>query len=181
MSKDNRIEHSDSFGNYLIHGIDEIILPADISWWPSTIGWKIVALLLCIFASYRLFKFGQSWWKNRYRREAIAQINELQLSELKLSTQQQASDSGLLTVIEKLPFYLKTTALQAYPRDQVAQLSGTAWIDFLNEKTGSEHFNSNVSEQLLIISYRPKEQWQLTEEQCLNLINLTKLWVKYHV
>ena len=145
-------------------------MPADISWWPSTIGWKTVALLLCIFVSYRLFKFAQSWWKNRYRREAIRQINE-----------QQASVNNLSNVVEKLPFYLKATALQAYPRDQVAQLSGSAWIDFLNEKTGSEHFNSNVSEQLLTISYRPKEQWQLTEEQCLNLINLTKLWVKYHV
>ncbi len=171
MSKDNRIEHSDSFGNYLIHGINEIILPADISWWPSTIGWKIVALLIFIFASYRLFKFSLSWWKNRYRREAIRQINE----------QQQVPDSGLLTVVKQLPFYLKTTALQAYPRDQVAQLSGTPWIDFLNMKIGSEHFNKQVSDQLLTISYRPQEQWQLTEEQCLNLINLTKLWIKRHV
>lgn len=176
MSKDNRIEQSDSFGNYLLHGIDEIILPADISWWPSTIGWKTLALLLFIFVSYRLFKFGQSWWKNRYRREAIRQLSELQLS-----TQQQASDNCLLTVIEKLPFYLKTTALQAYPRDQVAQLSGAAWIDFLNLKTGSEHFDPTISDQLLTISYRPKEQWQLTEEQCLNLINLTTLWIKRHV
>ena len=176
MSKDNRIEQSDSFGNYLLHGIDEIILPADISWWPSTIGWKIVALLIFIFVSYRLFKSAQFWWKNRYRREAIRQISALQLSE-----QQQASDNGLLAVIEKLPFYLKTTALQAYPRDQVAQLSGTVWIDFLNVKYGSEHFDSNIANQLLTISYRPKEQWQFTEEQCLNLINLTTLWIKRHV
>ena len=171
MSKDNRIEQSDSFGNYLIHGINEIILPSDISWWPSTIGWKILALLLFIFVSYRLFKFALAWWSNRYRREAIKQI----------STLQNVSANDLTNVIEQLPFYLKTTALQAYPRDQVAQLSGAAWIDFLNVKAGSEYFNPNVSEQLLTISYRPKEQWQLTEEQCLNLINLTKLWIKRHV
>lgn len=171
MSKDSRIEHNDSFGNYLIHGIDEIILPADISWWPSTIGWQVLGVLIFIFAAYRLFKFAQCWWKNRYRREAIRQIHE----------QQQVPDSGLLTVIEQLPFYLKTTALQAYPRDQVAQLSGTEWIDFLNLKTGSEHFNPTVADQLLAISYRPKEQWQLTEEQYLNLINLTKSWIKRHV
>ncbi len=170
MSKDNRIENSDSFGNYLIHGIDEIILPADISWWPSTIGWKIVALLIFIFVAYRLFKFSQFWWKNRYRREAIRQINE-----------QQASVNNLSNIVEKLPFYLKATALQAYPRDQVAQLSGSAWIDFLNLKTGTEHFGPKESSQLLILSYQAKEQWQLTDEQSLTLINLTKSWIKNHV
>lgn len=171
MTKDRLIEQSDSFGNYLIHGIDEVILPAATSWWPSTIAWQIIAFFISAFTLRYAYRKGKNWWHDRYRRQAISIICELQ----------NDSSVDILTIVEQLPFYLKATALQAYTRDQVAPLSGLDWIDFLNEKYGSAHFTDNLSEQLIRVSYRPKSQWQLTEKECLILIDMTKLWIKRHV
>lgn len=171
MVKDSLIEQSDSFGNYLIHGIDEVILPTATSWWPSTIGWQLIAFFISVFTIRYVYQKGQGWWHDRYRREALSKIDELQ----------NDSSVDTLTIVEQLPFYLKATALQAYPRGQVAQLSGLDWIEFLNEKYGSIHFTDNVSEQLIRVSYRPKSQWQLSEKDGLILIDMTKLWIKRHV
>lgn len=171
MTKEAVIEQSDSFGNYLIHGIDEIILPAAISWWPNTIGWQLVAFLLAAFSIRHVYLKTKIWWSNRYRREVVAKLNEFK----------KYSNSELVSVVEQLPFYLKTTALQAYPRDQVAQLSGHDWVDFLNDKYGSILFTEHLSEQLITVSYRPKSQWQLSDQECLNLIDTAIHWVKHHV
>ncbi|MBL4796989.1 MAG: DUF4381 domain-containing protein [Oleispira sp.] len=171
MAKDSLIEQSDSFGNYLIHGIDEVILPAATSWWPSSIGWQIIAFFISAFTLRYAYRKGKNWWHDRYRRQAISKICELQ----------NDSSVDILTIVEQLPFYLKATALRTYSRDQVAQLSGLDWFDFLNEKYGSIHFTDNQCEQLIRVSYRPKSQWQLTEKECLLLIDMTKFWIKRHV
>jgi hypothetical protein len=171
MASEILIEQSDSFGNYLIHGIDEVILPTATTWWPNTVGWQIIAFFISVFAVRYAYQKGQRWWHDHYRREAIAKISELQ----------NDSSVDILTVVENLPFYLKATALQAYSREQVAQLSGLEWVEFLNEKYGSMHFSNNLSEQLIRVSYRPKSQWKLTDKECLILIDRTKLWIKYHV
>lgn len=171
MTKEAMIEQSDSFGNYLIHGIDEIILPSAISWWPNTIGWQLLAFLMMIFSVRYIHRKTQTWWSNRYRREVIAKLNALK----------KDSSNAIITGVEQLPFYLKATALQAYPRDQVAQLSGHDWIDFLNNTYGSVLFTEDLSEQLIAISYRPKSQWSLTEQECIHLVDTAILWVKNHV
>ena len=37
-----------SFGNYMLHGIDEISLPPAVSWWPQTLGWKLLLLAAAV-------------------------------------------------------------------------------------------------------------------------------------
>jgi hypothetical protein len=167
----SNIENGDSFGNYLMHGIDEIVLPAATSLWPVAIGWQIVAIIIISSIVYKIYKMGQIWWRNRYRREAITQINLIQSS----------STHTLIDVVEKLPYFLRATALQAYPRGDVTLLIGSEWFDFLNDKYGEVHFSENNTEQLLRVSYRPKEQWHLSDGECLALINLSKLWINRHV
>ena len=106
------IETGNTFGNYLIHGIDEVIIPDPISWWPSTPGWIVVAVVCAILLLHKVSQIARRWWRNRYRREALRQLGELQ------------SRAEPLEVVSKLPFYIKTPEPPAYQRKEVASLIG---------------------------------------------------------
>ncbi|MFV2056626.1 MAG: DUF4381 domain-containing protein [Thiohalomonadales bacterium] len=164
------IESGDSFGNYLIHGIDEIIVPVAVSWWPSAPGWKVLAVLISILLVFQLLRGLKRWWHNRYRREALHQLTQLQ---------SQAGEQ-LQDVVVKLPYYIKVTALQAYPRENVASLSGEKWLNFLDTHYSGPSFSDGVGKHLLPIAYLPRDKWGLPPAEYHALINLSKKWIATH-
>ncbi len=159
------IENSDQFGNYLIHGIDEIVLPEAVSLWPSTPGWKLLALALMAYASLKLVRFVRRWWHDRYRRAALSRLAGL-------APGQQLAE---------LPFLLKATALHAYPRTQVAALSGERWLEFLDQHCPEISFQGETGQQLLQIAYLPQPRWQIDEAQASRLIAQSRTWIERHV
>jgi hypothetical protein len=164
------IEETGTFGNYLIHGINEIILPESISWWPSAPGWQVLGFFIfsyCLFLIGRLLK---RWLHNRYRREALRQIASVQAQ-----TDNQAED-----VVAVLPFFLKAVALKAYPREDVASLSGNEWLTFLDSHYPGPPFSIGIGEKLVSIAYLPRDQWQLNDQECTRLIDMSQNWIQKH-
>ncbi|MGI9294648.1 MAG: DUF4381 domain-containing protein, partial [Pseudomonadales bacterium] len=125
-----------TFGNYLIRGIEEIELPESVSWLPQTIGWKVLALLVFLLAAYKFYQAAKQWWRNRYRRSALLRLKELE--------EEAAGD--YLQVAAELPGLLKATALHAYPRAEVAALSGESWLDFLDAHYSGRSFRSGTGQ-----------------------------------
>ena len=164
------IETSDTFGNYLIQGIDEIILPDAISWWPSAPGWQVLGVLAGLFLIYLLTRRAKRWWRDRYRREALRQLAQLQ---------QQAGER-LHDVVVKLPYFIKVTALQAYPREEVASLSGNDWLNFLDAHYSGPSFSEGTGKKLLTVAYLPHEQWQLNDKESHALIKMSLQWITKH-
>ncbi len=164
------IENSPTFGNTLIHGIDEIILPDAISYWPSAPGWWFVGAIVAVWLLIKMRQGLISWWRKRYRREALRQLKK---------RQHQAGEQ-LYDVVAVLPHYLKVTALQAYPREEVASLSGRSWLAFLDAHYSGPAFSKGVGEKLLVFAYRPREQWQLDEAQSRQLIAMARHWIRSH-
>lgn len=96
--------------------LNDIILPTEfetalpaLGWWLLA-GFMIVLLLLALFIAWRY------WRLNQPRREAMAQLKQAELS------------------FAELNLLLKRLALSYYPRQQVASLSGEAWLAFLDSK-----------------------------------------------
>ena len=173
MKGDNatvNIEDTDSFGNYLIHGIDEIILPDAVSWWPTAPGWKVLAIIIVILLLFICVRWMKRWWRNRYRREALRQLMQVQ----------QHAGKQLQEVVAVLPYYLKVTALQAYPRQDVASLSGEHWLAFLDKQYSGAVFSDGIGRKLLAVAYLPQEQWQLSERDSEALISMSRLWISKH-
>lgn len=160
---------ADTFGNYMLHGIEEVHLPASISWWPQTFAWKILGLLAIAGLSYWFFVKAAYWWRNRYRRQAIADLAAL-----------QKSGDSWQAAVAQLPILLKATALQAYPRDQVAQLSGQAWLAFLDAHYDGPRFCEATGSRLLQVAYQPSDQWQLSEIDSQTLLRMAQRWIKDH-
>lgn len=174
------IENTDTFGNYLIHGIDEIIVPEAISWWPSAPGWQMLGILVLLWLLVLVVRLIKYEWRNRYRRQVLKQLDQLQ----------QNADNSFYPVVKQLPYYLKVTALQAYPRHEIASLSGNEWLNFLDAHysgpafskgvAGNDSATNDMGQKLLMIAYLPQAQWQLSDNECKTLIQMSRRWIKKH-
>ena len=106
-------------------GLHPLREPPPVGWWPPAPGWW----LLLALALAGLLAF--AWWllrryrANGYRRRALAQL--LALREERLA---RGDRSGYVAAINAL---LKSVALHAWPRAQVAASSGETWLGFLND------------------------------------------------
>ena len=170
MESNNAIERTDTFGNYLIHGIDEIILPDTISWWPSAPGWQVAGIIATLYLVVKASRLATRWWHNRYRREVLRQL---------LNVQREAG-SRLQDVVAVLPYYMRVTALQAYPRQDVASLSGNDWLVFLDTHYSGPSFSGGIGEKLIAVAYLPPERWQLGEKESHALIEMSRQWIARH-
>ena len=162
-------EFAKTFGNYLLHGIEEVHLPDAMGWWPQTIGWGLLGSFLLLALAYWFFLQAKLWWRNRYRREAFARLITI-----------QTRATNWQSIVRELPFLLKATALHAFPRTDVAQLSGQAWLNFLDAQYPGPAFSNTLGTQLLQVAYQPENQWALLEDEAQTLINMSRQWILEH-
>ena len=155
------------FGNYAIRGIEEILPPDAISWLPTTTGWKILLLVLAAWMARAVWRRWQHWRRNRYRGEALRQLQQLLDEDLPVETR-----------LGRVAALLKATALQAYPRREVAALSGELWLAWLD--TCSEHsIFSEGSRSLLQESvYHPNAG--LDRAAIATLCRESASWIRLH-
>jgi hypothetical protein len=155
----------EAFGNYALGDFAEVVAPPAISWLPQTAGWKWVGILLLAAVLYRAGRYAARWYRNRYRREAAARIRALPDS---------ADPSALVAELNRL---LKLTTLAAWPREDVARLSGDEWVNFLNRQCPAPAFDVRQSQLLATGAYCPDVPDVETRE---NLLAASLAWVEQH-
>jgi hypothetical protein len=156
----------DIFGNYLLGDeFVEVVSPAAVSWLPQTVGWAWLGLiLLALLLGYGWQRL-RRWYRNRYRREAIARLVRLDGS---------GPMGNWLVELNKL---LKLTALAGFPRERVARLSGEEWIDFLNRQCAEPPFSSEQRQLLANGIYRATVPGEDTRRE---LLEASLTWVRTH-
>jgi hypothetical protein len=131
--------------------------PPPPSWMPQTAGWYALLALLCIFGIWLIARAVARWLSNRYRREALTQLQNAPVNQF----------SALL----------KRTAMTVWPREEVASLSGEEWLSFLSGSSGLDEFKSapgNLIEHVAIA------QQSLTADDEQRLRQLASEWVRTH-
>lgn len=141
--------------------------PAMISSWPPAPGWWLLAALASVFVIYLLVLMIRRWLADRYRREAISE-----LQQLTLHWQSHGNDTQYLQDLQTL---LKRVALTRFPRDDVAGLTGEAWVQFLDRSSGSHDFSMGVAEVLIDGNYR-----QDTSFDAEALQSAARQWINTH-
>lgn len=149
----------------------DIHLPPAIGAWPPAPGWWLLALLVLITLTAAGLWLGRRWQRRRYRREALQLLNQYQQ---RFYTDQDAR--ALLTALSQL---LRRTALCAYPRHQVAALSGETWREFLQQHSGLAEFDSPLGDALVHGPYRPHPAKGGAVDTAA-VIALTRRWIKRH-
>lgn len=92
--------------------LHDIVIPITIPWWPPAPGWYVVLVLLLLTAAWLLRRFWKRWQSKAYRRAALRELMALQ-------------------DVPAIAELLRRTALIIAPRPTIAELTGTAWTDWL--------------------------------------------------
>jgi hypothetical protein len=156
-------ELPDAFGNYAIKGIREVLPPDAISWMPATAGWKAVGVLALALACWFVVKRWRRWRANRYRREALAALSALAAAP---------PDEQL----EAIAVLLKTSALNAWPRGEVAALSGQGWVAWL--ESADARLSPASRELLSTAQYRGTQAVDAAAVH--NLAEEAAQWIRRH-
>ena len=153
------------FGNYALVDFVEVVAPTAVSWLPQTAGWAWLGVAILVLLLRYLVQRVRHWYRNRYRREAAGRLTQL------------ASSTDHDTWLVELNRLLKLTALAAYSREQVARLSGTDWVEFLNRQCAAPPFNAELGTLLAQGTYNNTLLSQ-TKQQAL--LAAAQHWVSNH-
>ena len=188
------------WGNYLLEAIVETKAPDTVSFWPQTIAWQILFIILILLIIKKSYRSWKEYQANAYRREALTWLGQCSLSNEEdirqlpallrktaiLASQKLINENSAMTD----NISLKTYALKC--RQEITALSGKSWVEWLDKHCNKSDFTEEEShatsipfscEQLLAqLAYAPKID--ITDNQ-LNerLIQLTqqiKIWITYH-
>ena len=144
-------------------GLKELPLPAPVSWTPETWGWLVVAGLFLAFLAWIGLRQLNAYRAQSYRRTAIADLDAMQRDRHKITA---------------LPALLRRTALVAFPRDEVAVLSGEAWVQWLN--AAGADFLTGDADWLDRLAYQPRLSEELETESADRLLQGSRLFVRNH-
>jgi hypothetical protein len=155
-----------------LQNLNDIVLPATVGWWPLAPGWYFLIGLLLIALAWLCYRSLQRWNNNRYRRAALT---ELQLLEQDTQNAEKRDSS-----LRQLPVLLKRTALSAYPRNQVASLSGDDWYGFLNSQVKKPAFTDPTISLLDHLAYSTGHLGSVDPQATSALFEAIKHWLGHH-
>ncbi|MBK1877309.1 DUF4381 domain-containing protein [Pelagicoccus mobilis] len=150
----------DTWGNYSLKELDEVLMAEPISLFPSTPAWYWVLGFIAIVAVHLAVRSYLNWKRNKYRRDALKELENIKGSK----------------TLDQLPSLLKRTAICAYGRESVASLSGTSWIDFLNRTHSRQPFDTHSGEELLALAYSPSPSIAGSSD----LTEKVEIWIRHH-
>lgn len=155
-----------------LNNLHDIITPPPVPAWPPAPGWCILAALILTLTAIILYQYLKNLTANRYRRQALRQLAQVQPSLSQPATRQEA-----LTLIAAT---IRQTAITAFGRDKVACLTGQPWLDFLNAASPDSPFVDNTGHLLVSGPYNPNLAAQSSQEDLNTLYNTAQAWILRH-
>jgi hypothetical protein len=152
--------------------LHDIVAPPPAPWWPPAPGWYWVLGFLLVGILVILLMALACWQRNRYRREALAELARLEPALGELAT--RAAALGVLAEL------LKRVALTAFPREQVANLTGPDWFEFLDHTGRTTGFSEGRGAILERAVHDPRTAAALDEPRARELLSLVRHWLVHH-
>ena len=125
----------------------------------ETTGWYLLGIFLLLMATFLFFRWLNHYRKNAYRRQALKTIFSMEQNSL----------NDVLVL-------LKLVAIKAFGRQQVAQLYGNDWLEFLESKGKDTPFSQY--KQHIANTLHHTIPVDLKETKAL--IELSKKWISTH-
>lgn len=140
-------------------------LPDPISWWPPAIGWWLMGLGIIIL-TVLLF-----WVIKRVTRKTAVKKAKVILLAIKNNSELDNAQK-----LCELSILIRRVAISIAPRTDVASLTGSAWLSFLDSHLKNSPFSTGVGVKL---AYAPYQPTLVTESEILQLISLCEEWLKH--
>lgn len=148
----------------------DIVEPAAVPFWPLAPGWYGLFGLVVVTAVVAAFLARRRHHARAYRRAALAALD-------RIGGELDARDEQALRA---LPSIVKRTALAAFPRSEVASLSGTSWLEFLDDTAGTKDFTKGEGRHLVSLAYDPSLPAELDAGRQAKLLDAVRHWILRH-
>ncbi|MGA0617481.1 DUF4381 domain-containing protein [Paracoccus sp. KR1-242] len=152
----------------LISQLHELREPAAVSMWPATPIWWVLAAAVTLLLLFVAWRWRQRRRANAYRRAALAALRAIE----------PALARGDVPALAQLDLLLRRTALAAFPRKDVAALTGPAWADYLDH-TDPELPHGGFRELSPSLADTPYMR-QPGDVQGARLAELARHWIRHH-
>lgn len=146
----------------------DIHLPASPDFWPPAPGWWLLVTIILFASGWALVKYLAF---HRRQKQLKAIYNAFKPIEQKLL---KAPDNQTLA---ELNILLRQLALLHFPQTEIASLSGSKWLAFLDHSGATSQFSNGAGRLLADTPYLPENR-PITRKESKALIKLVKEWVK---
>jgi hypothetical protein len=150
----------------------DLAVPAPTPWTPQTWGWAVLAVALLGLVVWLVVRAVQHRRANRYRVEALADLAVLE--------SRFGDDRQRAAALAAMPAVLKRVALAAWPRSEVASLSGGTWVAFLRAHAGRHGLVDEAARVLDDGEYRAASLAPLSAADAERIANHLRLWIEEH-
>jgi hypothetical protein len=147
----------------------DISVPPPVSWVPQTWGWAVLAVAVLALMAWMIARGARHYAANRYRREGLRELDRIEA---------RLDDGG--KALAAMPALLKRVALAAWPRAEVAQLSGASWIAFLRAHAGKVGFPDDAAGLLDDLEYR-SHQPVVSADKARRITGAVRNWIEGHI
>lgn len=184
------------WGNYLLEAIVETNAPQNISFWPQTIAWQIIFVLLTIVIIKKIYQTWQDYQANAYRREALAWLAQCSLTNEEDVRQLPAllrKTALLANEVNRLDDHLpKSISTVSKRREEITELTGKSWATWLDRHCKGSQFSqatqpaspTSLSNEALLTQLAYIPRLALNDSEFNNaleqLCQQITLWVQHH-
>ncbi len=124
----------------------DLHLPEAVGWWPLAPGWWVVIALALAGLALLLRLHLQKRARGAARRHALARLRQLTAD-----FEQHRDAVAFSSALSQL---LRRTMLAYAPRQEIAGLTGDAWLAWLDKDLDQPRFQGEVGRKLLELPYR---------------------------
>lgn len=139
----------------LLDLLEPVPVPEPVSWQPQTAGWLWLGAAVLAAVIWGGRRYLQHRKANAYRKAGLRALAKA------------GDDPAAISDV------LKRTALAGFPRENVASLSGSDWLEFLDRTLQSQQFSTGHGAKMATAAYQPH-----SPEPGLNALAAT--WIRKH-
>ncbi len=147
-------------------GLKDIHLPDAISPWPPAPGWWLLAILILIFTIWLGRKILRHHQHKLLMRLSLKQLDQFDHDFVNHQNQQK--------LIQQYSTLLRRVALAKFKRQDVASLTGDAWLEFLQSVTAEDVFCKETGQLLIDAAYRRPNS---IEDKLTELQSAVRQWI----
>jgi len=126
----------------------DIHLAGEPSIWPLAIGWWIVIAVALLLLTWFFIKLRQYQKLKKHQRAILAQFEDIE---------NQLKNNPSSASIAETNIFLRQLAVQYYPQEETASLTGKAWLQFLDQSGSTTQFTKGAGEILIKVPYKNTE------------------------
>ena len=124
----------------------DLHLPDPIGWWPLAPGWWFVLFVVATVVGYLIWQAYKRWQDSAARRFALRELAHYET--------EYVEHRNPVTLARQLSELLRRGMLAYAPRDEVAGLTGEAWLQWLDRGMPLPYFHTEGGKSLLQLPYR---------------------------